>query len=198
MPDQFSAFLIFVFAAALSPGGANTLSIASGIHFGYKRSLALILGMVTGMFCLPAAASFGLGALVQTQPALQTMMKIAGSLYLLWLAWQIGRAGQPDPDAARQAAPIGFIAGFALLLLNPKAWAMSFAVGASFATLAEEPVLLALIIGCGFACAAFIALSLWCLSGAVLAKLLRTARQWRAVNISLGGLLVLSIIILWI
>ena len=121
------------------------------------------------------------------------VMKVIGSLYLLWLAWRIGKAGQPQSGEHMQAngegqssSPIGFITGFALLLLNPKAWAMSFAAGASFVGLADNPILLALIIGGGFALAALTALTLWCLSGVLLAKILRTERQWRAVNITLG------------
>ena len=53
-------------------------------------------------------------------------MKVAGSIYLLWLATQIVRAGALErTDVAR---PFGLVSAAAFQLVNPKAWI--FALGA--------------------------------------------------------------------
>jgi threonine/homoserine/homoserine lactone efflux protein len=124
-------------------------------------------------------------------------MKLAGSAYLLWLAWTVGRAGPPAPKAGTEA-PTGFLAGACLLWLNPKGWAMALGAAAAFAMLAEGPARLALLLGAVFGIAAAASLSLWCLAGLVLARLLRTERQWRAVNRGLGLLLAASVIPMWL
>ncbi|TIW67960.1 MAG: LysE family translocator, partial [Mesorhizobium sp.] len=48
-----------------------------------------------------------------------------------------------------------------------------------------------------FGLAAALSLSLWCVAGTLLARLLKTQRQWRALNIVLGLLLAASILQMW-
>ena len=53
------------------------------------------------------------------------------------------------------------------------------------------------LLGAVFGAAAIISLSLWCLAGQILARVLRRDWQWRALNLTLGLLLVASIIPIW-
>jgi len=188
--------IVFALVATLTPGGATTLATASGARFGFRRSLPLLAGIAAGLATLTAAAAAGLAGLMLA-PSLQLALKLAGSAYLLGLAWAIGRAGPPDLKA-EAAAPIGFLAGAGLLWLNPKGWAMALGAAAAFAMLAEGPAQLALLLGSAFGLAAALSLSLWCLAGLLLARLLRTDRQWRAVNAALGLLLAASVIPMWL
>lgn len=68
---------------------------------------------------------------------------------------------------------------------------------ASFAGLAVHPVQLAALLGTAFGLAAMLSLSIWCVAGLVLARLLRTRRHWRTVNVTLGALLAASVIPMW-
>ena len=197
MTETFLSFALFTIIATLSPGGATTLATASGVRFGYRRSMPLMLGIAAGLAILASAGATGLGALLQAVPALQVAIKLVGTVYLLWLAVQIWNAGRPqDPDSAGQA-PHGFLTGVALLLLNPKGWAMTMAAAASFAALSAEPLMLAAIMAATFASAAVASLSVWCLGGTLLARTLSTEAQWRFVNRGLGALLTASIVPLW-
>jgi len=54
-----------------------------------------------------------------------------------------------------------------------------------------------MLLGSAFGFAAAVSLSLWCLAGMLLARLLRTERQWRVLNAGLGLLLVMSIVPMW-
>ena len=85
-----------------------------------------------------------------------------------------------------------------MLWINPKAWAMVTGAAASFAALAAHPFQLALLLGSAFGLAAAASLSIWCYSGLVLAGLLKTSRQWHAVNAVLGVLLTASIVPMWL
>ena len=93
--------------------------------------------------------------------------------------------------------PLGFAAGAGLLWMNPKAWAMVTGAAASFAALSVHPVQLAVVLGAAFGLAAAVSLSIWCVAGLVLARLLRTKRHWHAVNATLGALLAASVIPMW-
>ena len=194
--QALTPLLLFVVAATLSPGGATTLATASGASFGFRRSVPLIAGIAAGLASMAAAAAAGLGGLLLAVPALQLVMRIFGSLYLLWLAVQIATRGAPHKMAGA-ATPSSFLAGVWMLWHNPKGWAMTVGAAASFAALADGPIRLGLLLGAAFGAAAGASLSLCCGAGLLLARALRTDAQWRVLNVALGVLLAASVVPIW-
>src|SRR4030095_7971083 len=95
-------------------------------------------------------------------------------------------------------SPVGFGVGMAVLLANPKAWSMAIAASATYAELVPNATLLALMLGAVFAVVATLATLFWCMGGVMLGSTLRSARQWKTVNLVLAGLTALSIIPLWL
>ncbi len=198
MPDLFASLLLFAMITTLTPGGATALATASGVRFGLRRSLPLLAGIAAGLASLAAAAGGGLAVLLLATPALHLALKMGGSAYLLWLAWRIAGSRAPGAGPEAAAVPAGFWTGLLLLWLNPKGWATALGAAASFATLASGPAQLALLLGAVFGAAAAASLLLWCIGGLVLARALRTERQWRVVNGALGLLLALSVLPIWL
>jgi threonine/homoserine/homoserine lactone efflux protein len=196
-PAEFLRLVLFVVVTTITPGGATTLATASGAHFGYRRSIPLMAGIAFGLASMAASAAAGLGGVLLELPSLQLGMKTVGSLYLVWLAWKIGRSGPPRLHA-NLAKPTSFLGGIWLLWQNPKGWAMTLGAAASFAALADGPFQLGVLLGCAFGVAAILSLSLWCTTGLLLARLLKSDAQWRAFNFALGLLLVISIAPLWL
>ena len=196
-PQNLVPLALFVLVSTISPGGATTLATASGANFGFRRSVPLIAGIAAGLASMAAAAAAGLAGVLLAMPSLQLALKAIGSLYLLWLAWQLGRRGSPHL-AAGTARPSSFVAGVWMLWHNPKAWAMTVGAAASFAALADGPVRLGLLLFAAFGLSATLSLSLWCSAGLMLARLLRGDRQWRIVNAVLGSLLALSVVPIWL
>ncbi|MBB3286295.1 MULTISPECIES: LysE family translocator [Rhizobium] len=188
--------ILFALVSTITPGGATTLATASGAHFGFRRSIPVMAGFAVGLGSMAGATAAGLGGVLLALPVLQIGMKTLGSLYLIWLAIRIGRSGPPGA-AGQMARPTGFVAGLWMLWHNPKGWAMTMGAAASFAALAENPVRLAILLGGTFCLIAAFSLAVWCLLGQMLGRLLKTAWQWRAVNISLACLLMISIIPMW-
>ena len=94
---------------------------------------------------MAASASAGLAGLLLAEPSLQVAIKAVGSVYLVWLAWKIGRSGPPH----RRAVPVrppGFLGDAWMLWHNPKGWAMTLGAAAAFAAPAGGPVRLALLL----------------------------------------------------
>ena len=195
--ETLTPLIAFAVIATFTPGGATTLVTASGAHFGFRRSVPLMVGSATGLATVAAAASAGLGSLLLALPILQIAMKAVGSVYLLWLAWRIGRRGAPQ-RAGAVARPTGFVGGTWLQWQNPKGWAMTLGAAASFATLADGPARLAILLSVTFGTAAGVSLVLWCIAGQILARLLRSDRQWQILNAVLGVLLAASILQMWL
>ncbi|MER8530657.1 LysE family translocator [Mesorhizobium sp. M0814] len=188
--------VLFALVSTSTPGMATTLSTASGAQFGFRRSIPLMAGSAAGLATVAAAGVAGLAGLLAAAPSLQLAMKMAGTLYLTWLALKIGRSGPPNLDVA-MAKPNSFLGGAGLQWMNPKGWAMGLGAAASFAALANGPLQLAVLLGTVFGLAAALSLAAWCVAGTLLARLLRTERQWRMLNAVLGLLLAASIIPMW-
>ncbi|MFL9935241.1 LysE family transporter [Paraburkholderia sp. RL18-103-BIB-C] len=188
--------LLFVAVATVTPGGATTLATASGARFGFVRSIPLILGIAMGLALLSAVAALGLSGLLLALPSLQMAVKALGSAYLLWFAWRIARSGPPNAGNG-PARPVTLVNGFLLLWLNPKSWAMTVGAAASFALLASNANRLAMLLSTAFGVAACASLALWCALGVLLARLLRTPRHWRILNLAMGALLAASLIPIW-
>ena len=80
-----------------------------GAHFGYRRSLPYMTGIAAGLGSMAAAAAAGMGGIMLASPALQMALKLFGSIYLIWLAWRIGRSSSPMSArrcANRPASPV--------------------------------------------------------------------------------------------
>ena len=198
MSELLLSLLTFAVIATASPGGATTLATASGMRFGLARSLPLVFGIAVGLASLVGIVAGGLGSLVMSWPALQFWLRLFGSAYLLWLAWSIGGRGAPNNSGAAREHPIRFGGGLLLLWSNPKGWTMAVGAAGAYAALAEDPVQLGLILAGVFGICATASMLLWCSGGQILARLLKTERQWRAVNIALALLLAASIIPMWL
>jgi threonine/homoserine/homoserine lactone efflux protein len=90
--------------------------------------MALAFGVAVGSFCWAVLTASGLSALLASYAAALTMIKIAGGLYLLWLAYKALRsaAAARDITPTALAAPghgllCYVIRGFTIQMTNPKA-----------------------------------------------------------------------------
>lgn len=117
---------------AMSPGPATVITIKTASSNGLGAGLVLSLGLATGVLIWAVAALTGLSLIFELAPYLQTALRIAGGLFLIWIGISLWRhANDPLPDAG-QASPVGpwrtFRLGVYTDLANPKALAYFAAV----------------------------------------------------------------------
>ena len=135
--------LLLVFAAYVvviaSPGPSTMAIMGVAMSQGRRAAVALALGVVTGSMIWALLAATGLSTLLTAYAEAIVAIKIAGGLYLLYLAWKSARAAlsdtprHPSPGTAMRAGPL-WRQGVLLHLTNPKAilgWVaiMSLGVG---------------------------------------------------------------------
>jgi len=128
----------FVLLGLASPG-PNILSIvATSMSAGRRAGVAMALGISAGSFIWACLTAVGLTALIAAYASIMLAIKIAGGLYLLWLALKAFRASlNPLPIAVWDGpatASIGRFFGRGLLvqLTNPKAaltWIVTISLG---------------------------------------------------------------------
>jgi threonine efflux protein len=115
------------FVGTASPGPSNLAIMSLAMGSGRKSAFAFALGVMSGSFSWALLASLGLSALLATYSQLLTAIRIAGGLYLLWLAWKSARSAltpnKPVADAVRSPEPFKrlYVRGLLLHLTNPKA-----------------------------------------------------------------------------
>lgn len=163
--------MTFAFVSSITPGPNNIMLASSGIWFGFRRSIPHMLGITFGFGVLLAICAAGIGTLVMAVPALQLVLKVAGSGYLLYLAWQM-RAMNFDREAEQTHKPLSFAAAAVFQFANPKAWIMAITGGSAF--LPElAPASLAIGVYCLVFCAVNLpCISVWAGAGALLRRFL--------------------------
>lgn len=134
----FSLFT-FLFIAAITPGPNNVLLTSSAANYGFRRTLMLLVGIMLGMQSILYLSAFGVAALLLIYPALHLLMKIAGSVYLLWLAWKTASANYaPVKTESNLSRPVTWYQGGLLQFLNPKAWLMGLGAVGSYSLAGDQ------------------------------------------------------------
>ncbi|AIR05709.1 MULTISPECIES: LysE family translocator [Cedecea] len=194
----FLSMLGFLWVAAITPGPNNTLLTASGANYGFFRSLPLMIGIMLGMQCILVLVAFGVGSLILLYPALHLILKIAGSVYLLWLAWKIGTAKYErlETDAA-PPSPVPFWQGGLLQVINPKAWLMALGAVASFSLAGADYLHSVAMISVGIALVNIVAGVIWIAFGSLIGLFLRSRRSWAIFNVSMGVLTAACVLLIW-
>ena len=120
------ALSAFAFVTSITPGPNNLMLLASGMNYGFARTVPHMLGISVGFGVMCLAVGFGLHELFTRHPVVYEVMKWAGVAYLLYLAWRIATAGVvSDAKGSARGKPLTLWEAAAFQWINPKAWAMA-------------------------------------------------------------------------
>ncbi len=195
-PEQLLPLIGFIIAMVATPGPNNLMLMAAGANFGFRRSLPHLLGISAGCQILLLAIALGLGKLFETYPQVVTVLRAAGSLFLLYMAWQLLRPaaglGQSGAAVAKEVRPLTFWQAALFQWINPKAWMMTITAVATFANPAQF-VVSTLIIGMLFLVLGFPLISAWNVGGAALKHWLQQGRRLVRFNRVMAVLLIGSL-----
>ncbi|NNJ76385.1 MAG: LysE family translocator [Anderseniella sp.] len=182
----------FAFATSATPGPNTLMLLASGVNFGFRRTIPHMMGIGVGFLGLLLCVGFGLGALLERMPTLYLALKFAGGAYLVYLAWRIAMARSIGEGGKAGARPMSFVEAAAFQWVNPKAWVMAIAAMATFTnpdSLTLSTVLVALV----FFFVNIPSASIWTVCGAMLREWLNHPARLKIFNISMAILLVVSL-----
>ncbi|MEO3691854.1 LysE family translocator [Roseateles paludis] len=145
---SLTTLLLFAGAAllmALTPGPNMVYLISRSLCQGRAAGVMSWLGVVLGFSVHMVCAAVGVTALFLAVPLGYEALKLAGALYLLWLAWQAVRPGARSPFEARDLPPVSrrklFTMGLLTSILNPKVAVFYLSVLPQFVDPAQGSVL---------------------------------------------------------
>ena len=186
----FSALATFYFTMFITPGPNNAMLTASGMKFGFVKTLPHTIGIPIGHVIQIGITCFGLANLFLIYPQVQFYMKILCFLYLLFLGWKmIGSFSLVKKNTGR---PLKFYEASLFQFINPKAWSIAVTVASGFFP-SEENIFVGVIfvkITAEIIC--FPTICLWALFGSSLRKFVNDTKNKKIVEYLLTILLVLT------
>ncbi len=189
--DLLLAFVGFATAISITPGPNNTMLLASGANHGLVRTLPHLAGIVAGTMLMVLLVGLGLGRLLEASPLLYALLRYAGALYLLVLAWRLAQAHAIRPGEGRRR-PMRFADALLFQGVNPKAWVMVVGAVTTYAP-RDGFVRNVLVIAVVLALVSLPCIALWAGCGVAVRRVLDRPSRVRAFNITMAILLVLSL-----
>ncbi|HXM58946.1 MAG TPA: LysE family translocator [Candidatus Dormibacteraeota bacterium] len=196
MLRDVAALVAFSLVSSGTPGPNNLVLWASGARFGFGPTLPHVVGTSLGIGAMAAVVALGLGAFVAAVPASQLALRVTGSLYLLYLAYQIAASGAlRRPEVAR---PLRLGQAALFQGLNPKAWIFALAAVGAF-----RPADLPVAPGSALVVVTMMVVVLptaaaWAAGGTAIGRLLAGDRARRALSVGMAAVLAASVVDLWI
>ncbi|MDH3355262.1 MAG: LysE family translocator, partial [Chromatiales bacterium] len=121
--ESLTTFIIASILLALVPGPDNLFVLAQSALYGRKAGIFITLGLCTGLVLHTSAVVLGVAALFKTSPVAFSVLKIAGAIYLLYLAWHAFKASSMSVQKRRSKVLTGvqlYRRGIVMNVTNPK------------------------------------------------------------------------------
>ena len=142
-PDLILLFIPTIASVSFTPGLCMTLAFTLGLSIGYKRTLWMMLGELSGVASVFTATFWSLGWLLSRDPIYFQIISFVGGVYLLYLAFQLFRE-TPEAIESRdlkKTQPMTLATlGYVTAVSNPKGWAFLMALLPGFVSSDTELV----------------------------------------------------------
>lgn len=185
------AISAYNFVMYVTPGPNNSILTASGIKFGFFRSIPNILGIPTGHGLQLALVCLGLGSLFAAFPVLLDILRYVGAAYILYLAYKM--FGSLNITATEdKSRPLKYYEAILFQFVNPKAWVICITAVSLFYPEKENlfvgtvfMVIMSTVINIP-------SISIWAFAGSVIRQYLSNVRLKKIIEWLLALLLILT------
>jgi threonine/homoserine/homoserine lactone efflux protein len=101
-----------------TPGPNNAVASYSAFNFGFKKTIPLIMGVGLGYTTLVILINFVLISIFKTYPIIQEIIRILGTVFLVYLAYKIATSSASNNE--KKTNPVTFYDTFVFQFINPK------------------------------------------------------------------------------
>ena len=106
------------FSLGFTPGPNNAVASYSAFNFGFKKTIPLIMGVGLGYTTLVILINFVLISIFKTYPIIQEIIRILGTVFLVYLAYKIATSSASNNE--KKTNPVTFYDTFVFQFINPK------------------------------------------------------------------------------
>ena len=186
------AFVMFATVMFFTPGPNNIMLLSSGLTYGFRPTIPHIAGITVGFAFMVGAVGLGLGTIFITFPVLQTILKYAGVVYLIYLAAAIAMSGPVSANQDNRRGPMTFWGAAMFQWVNAKGWVMVIGTITAYTAISPYPWNIVIQVGLSLLLGA-VSCTVWALFGTALRPVLTSPRAVRAFNIVMAVLLLASL-----
>ena len=191
MHPEIISLCLFMFVTSCSPGPNNILASYSGFNFGILKTIPHMLGVIFGFTVLVSIMNFGLINIFQKYPIIQEILKYAGSVFLIYLAYKISFSKNNSENSSKN--PVKFIETFFFQFINPKSVIVSVIMISTYVEHGQNFFKYSMwVIGIAFFFA-IISINFWTLIGKFLRKFATNEKFIKRFNYAMSTLLLCCI-----
>tara|TARA_B100001250_G_scaffold342019_1_gene310189 strand:- start:15 stop:605 length:591 start_codon:yes stop_codon:yes gene_type:complete len=194
--EQFLPLILFGIATAFTPGPNNIMSSYSGFNFGFRKTIPLMLGVIFGWTSMLTIMASGLIVVFQTYLFLQNIIKILGSIFLIYLAYKIAYSSTTHSENIKK--PVNFFDTFLFQFINPKGVIVAMITVSTFIDVQNNYLRDALIVLTVYFFMAVFSVSSWCLLGKYLRNFATNENFIKKFNYTMSFLLILCVIMFYV
>ena len=196
MYPQLVPLILFCCAAAFTPGPNNILGSYSGFNFGIRKSLPLILGVTFGYTSLLITLSAGLIIVFKNYPFLQDILKILGSLFLIYLAYKISFKNKLETKEIKN--PVKFLNTFFFQYINPKGVIIAIICISTFVESGSNYLFHTMVVVIVSFIVSAASISSWCFLGKFLRRFATNKKFIQIFNYIMSFFLIVCVIIIYL
>ena len=196
MYPQLVPLILFCCAAAFTPGPNKILGSYSGFNFGIRKSLPLILGVTFGYTSLLITLSAGLIIVFKNYPFLQDILKILGSLFLIYLAYKISFKNKLETKEIKN--PVKFLNTFFFQYINPKGVIIAIICISTFVESGSNYLFHTMVVVIVSFIVSAASISSWCLLGKFLRRFATNKKFIQIFNYIMSFFLIVCVIIIYL
>ena len=190
----FFALISYYFVMFVTPGPNNAMLTASGIKFGFKKTVPHLIGIPFGHTIQITLVCFGIGSLFQKFPNIQFYLKLLCFVYLIYLGWKI--IGTLSDDEKERGRPLKFYEAALFQFVNPKAWVVALTASTAFFPINENFLIATAFVALTAPFVCFPSICLWALFGSSIKMLIKNTKIKKIMEYFLAVLLVITAIII--
>ena len=193
-PELLWVFIPTIAAISLTPGMCMTLAFTLGLSQGYRRTLWMMGGELTGVATVVSTCVLLLAWIQSLSEMYFALLALVAGSYLLWIAYRLWTqparfaGGEDQPHLSASAL---LILGYVTAVMNPKGWGFMIALLPGFMSVDySTPQHLAVFMGVTLP-SEFLSMTLYATGGSGLRRFLTTERHLANLNKVAAALMVL-------
>ena len=191
MHPELLSLSLFMLGTSCSPGPNNIVASYSGFNFGVIKTFPHMLGVIFGFTTVVCVLNFGLINIFKIYPLIQEILKISGSIFLVYLAYKI--AFSKNVKENKKENPVKFIETFFFQFLNPKGVIVAIIIVSTYVESGNNFINYSFwVILVSFLCA-LISITFWTFVGKFFRRFARNEKFIKVFNYVMSSLLLACI-----
>ena len=197
MLSQLVPLILFGIATAFSPGPNNIMISYTTFNFGVRKAIPAMLGVIIGWTLLVIFLQLGSASVFQRYEFIQAIIKVLGSIYLLYMAYKLSFGGQTK-EKKIDPKPVTFINTFFFQFVNPKSIIVGLTSISLFIDTENNYLRDSIILTTLWIIMAVGSQTSWCLMGKYMRKFATSDKFIKNFNYSMSFLLIVCVILFYV